>query len=64
MQAIKSVNTKGSVKKLQIGHNAKDNKQKETRPSRVRNGKTEEPEASHFSLGFLIPHANILVYKK
>lgn len=61
MQAINRVNRRGRVKKLQIGHKAKENRQKETSPSRVRNGKADGLDNSHFSQNFLTPDANILV---
>lgn len=64
MPAISSVNRRGRIKKLQIGHKAKENKQKEMIPSKVTNGRADVLEKSHFSLDFRELHDNKLVYKK
>lgn len=48
MHAMNSVNRRGIVKKLQIGHKAKVNKQKEVIPNPVANGNTVILVISHF----------------
>lgn len=61
MEAINNVNKRGRVRKLQIGHRAKESKKKETTPSRVTYGKAEIQNDSHFSSNLLTFHTNILV---
>lgn len=63
MKAMKNVNRRGRVKKPQIGHNAKENKQNERSPSTITVGAEDGVNTSDFSSNLLMLHEERVIYK-